>query len=100
MKIKKLKNNKGQSVVEYVLMLLVAVTLSATIFNSTYFQEIFQGENNVFVGFKNMMEYSYRHARSGKTMDNPNYSSTYKHPSYFNSSSGTTRFFGPVTSYP
>lgn len=94
-------DQKGQSVVEYLLLMGVVVALSFTFFHSALFKSYFSGEGDVFTTFRKTLEYSYRNGLPG--MDQVpagTYPQSYVHPSYVNQPAGMTRFFGPVNKYP
>ena len=89
-------NNKGQSTVEYVLLLVVVVSLASMIFKTRLFQNFF-GEDSDFVAtLINRMEYSYRHGRMGED-DQLNYQN---HPTFYNKEQNKSRFFSPLSAYP
>lgn len=90
-------NNRGQTVVEYILLLAVVVFVSMAIFRSSYMQDFF-GEDGAFAtAYRTELEYSYRFAIGGRGGINVQFSSP-NHPSYKNA--GQTRFFGPKNGYP
>lgn len=84
---------KGQSLVEYILLTAIVSVLVSVVFKSQKFQEIF-GENGRFSNtFRRQMEYSYRHALEGnREFRTPNYQSG-DHDSY------RGRFFGAADPY-
>lgn len=97
-----MKNQRGQTVVEYILLLAVAVSLVVTFYRSQTFQSLFGDQGEMGKLFKLEGEWGYRHAFSeGKTPGETNqpYSSANLHPSYYNASAGETRFFGPSDPY-
>ncbi|MEE2670557.1 MAG: hypothetical protein VYA54_02540 [Bdellovibrionota bacterium] len=75
-------NVKGQSTVEYILVLAVVISMSLLVFRSNGFKNLF-GENGRFSDvYKRQMEYSYRHGRPGdERFRTPNYGSD-QHDSY------------------
>lgn len=92
-----LNNQRGQSLVEYMLVILVSVSLAYSILKSDMVQDYF-GENGTFVtNFKSELEYSYRHGIRGRAKNIINYNSP-NHDSY--RKNGDTRFFGPLQRYP
>jgi hypothetical protein len=92
-----LNNQRGQSMVEYILLLAVVVAISATVLKSGFVSDYF-GEDGTFTkNFKLELEYSYRHAVRGRKANSVNYTSP-NHDSY--KFSGDTRFFGPLQRYP
>ena len=91
-----LVKQKGQSTVEYVLLMGVIMTLTITILSSQPLQD-FLGEDSEFLTIlKNRMEYSYRHGVPGSE-DTGGYDSL-DHESYV-AESGETRFFIPNGGY-
>jgi hypothetical protein len=97
------RNQKGQTVVEYILLLAVAVSLVVTIFRSNTFQRMFGEQGRVGVLYKSQAEFEYRHAfpwRSNFVSTFENYPSASQHPSYFPDRNGETHFFGPNDPYP
>lgn len=94
-----LKNERGQTTVEYILLLAVVMIAVTTVFKSDLFKKIF-GENGKFsTTFRAEMEFSYRHGIRGRELyRKPNYKSP-QHKSYI--WRGTkTRFFGAKDVYP
>ncbi len=93
-KILLLKNEKGQSTVEYILLFAVIASLASFVFKSSVFLDLF-GDNGTFGNvYKRKVEYSYRHGLDGSTpFTAPNYSGG-DHDTY------KGRFFGPVEAYP
>jgi hypothetical protein len=97
-----MKNQLGQTVVEYILLLAVAVSLVMTVFNSNIFKSLFGSQGSVGQLYKLDSEWGYRHAfTTGKVSGEQSviYNSAEEHPSYYNSSKGETRFFGPSDPY-
>lgn len=91
----KLKHDqKGQSAVEYILLITIVSFLISLVFKSDEFKNLF-GKNGKFSDvFKRELEYSYRHGLGGRTpFTTPNYGSSI-HDSY------NDRFFGPTDAYP
>ncbi len=99
-----LKDEKGQSVVEYILLLVVVSALSITVLNNRKFKEFVGGETGLFVAIRKSMEYSYRYGRelnADADYDAAmsfNYQSN-KHDTYFNTKENTSRFFGGAEPY-
>ena len=84
-------NRRGQSTVEYVLLLAVIVTLASVVFKSHLFQEFFGKDADFVATLINRMEYSYRHGRMGEN-DQWNYQN---HPTFYNKDENQSRFFSP-----
>jgi hypothetical protein len=98
-----LKNEKGQTVVEYILLLAVSASLVMTFYRSSTFKKLFGDQGVVGQVYKRESEWGYRHAYLSGSKEGANslpYTSAREHPSYFNSSEGRTRFFGPSDPYP
>jgi Flp pilus assembly pilin Flp len=96
-----LRKQDGQTVVEYILLLAVAVSLVMTFYNSDTYRKLFGNQGSIGKAMKDETEFSYRHAygKNGSPADLPPYQGN-NHPSYFNQESGQTRFFGPKDNYP
>lgn len=106
MAMKFIKSEKGQTLVEYILLLSVAVSLTLTLYRSNAFQKLFGSKGSLGVRIKSQNEFAYRHAFSstGPGRVRPaDVSRTNKdgsiHPSYADTESGGTRFFGPKEAY-
>lgn len=93
--------NQGQSTVEYLLLIAVVISILTTIFNSNLFKD-FIGNNGRFAkAIKEETQWNYRHALPGRQVSPvPIFYGSGAHPSYYNSSLGNSRFFGPVEPYP
>ncbi len=97
-----IKNQRGQTVVEYILLLSVAVSLVVTFYNSETFKRLFGDQGSVGVAYKSEAEWGYRHGyimgrASGSMPDT--YGSAEEHPSYWNGTVNETHFFGPSDPY-
>lgn len=102
---KSLKSERGQTLVEYILLLVVAVSLMLTFYRSEAFRRLFGERGEIGSKIKTQNEFAYRHAfySSGPgrekvddiPLDNKDIS---VHPSYAEPGVGT-RFFGPKESY-
>lgn len=89
----------GQTTVEYILLIAVAVIAVNTVFRSDAFKKIFGADGKFSKTFRSEMEYSYRHTLRGrKPYQPPNYSSG-RHESYI-WRGNQTRFFGAKDKYP
>lgn len=91
-------DQKGQSMVEYIMLMAVIVVIAVSIFQGRRFQSLFGEQGSFAVFYKRELEYSYRHALrgNGATPETVDYNTP--HDSYV--SGGTTRFFGARESYP
>ena len=87
-------SSRGQSTVEYILVLAVVISLSLLVFRSNQFRN-FLGENGRMTDIvTRQLEYSYRHGRPGdRRFQPPNYA-TERHESYVG------RFFIGSDPYP
>ena len=101
-----IRNQKGQTVVEYILLLAVAISLVITFYNSEAFKRLFGNQGAVGLRIKNETEFSYRHAYSVDHQSKqippdiaPNNRDISVHPSYWDSKNSGTRFFGPQDPY-
>lgn len=92
-----LKNESGQSTVEYILLLSVLVTIGTTVFNSQPFLKLFGPDSQVFDILRRKVEYSYRYGSDGIDVDSSNYSGDHK---TYVLESGEGRFFTPIETYP
>lgn len=98
-----LKNKKGQSIVEYILLLAVLSSLGYSFYNNAMFKEFVKGESGLFKTIRQGMEYSYRYGREFRGVDYADAMSfdykSNKHPTYFNDEENRSRFFGGTTAY-
>ncbi len=96
-----MKNNKGQSLVEYILLLVVIAFIAVGIFKGTSIGEMFGKNSKFFKYAKHQLEYTYRHGNNYTggiegIEDNSNYQ-TFHHT--YTKESGESRFFGPIEEY-
>lgn len=98
----RLNSQRGQTVVEYILLLSVAVSLVLTFYRSTAFQKLFGENGELGKIMKTQTEFSYRHGYMRNRPPGGDISRTNRdisiHPSYSNLQ-GETRFFGPLSKY-
>lgn len=93
----KILNQKGQSTVEYILLLVVVVSIATALMNSATFKKFVGKDSALMQKMVKQMSYSYRHGRLGQD-DTSNYNG--EHETYFDKSTGSSRFFTPRSSYP
>lgn len=95
-----LKNQRGQTVVEYILLLTVGISLVYTFYRSQAYQRLFGENGTIGQAIKTESEFNYRHAypRKAGDINQVDYGGT-THPSYYDALSGQTRFFGPKEPY-
>lgn len=102
MGLKFVQNQKGQTVVEYILLLSVAVSVVLTFYNSQAFKKLFGDQGTLGKNIKSQSEFAYRHAFtvSGQGGRPPDIARDNRegsqHPSY---KGDPTRFFGPNQPY-
>ena len=99
-----LKNKKGQSVVEYILLLAVISSIGFSVYNNRKFKEFLGGNSGFFAELRKGMEYSYRYGRPLNAEVNYdeamefNYGSN-RHHTYYNEKSGRSHFFAGIVEY-
>ena len=96
-----IKSQSGQTMVEYMLLLAVALSLVITFYNSEAFKRLFGNQGSLGKTIKDESEFAYRHAyMRNKTGDVPRENRNGSvHPSYTNPSGGS-RFFSAKDPYP
>jgi len=94
-----LNSEKGQGVVEYILLIAVITSIAFTILNSKKFKEFTKGNKGFVRSMQTGISYSYRYGRdyqSAKNAENAqsfNYESG-KHDTYLNDEGKSHYFFG------
>lgn len=98
-----IKSEQGQTLVEYILLLTVALSLVLTFYNSETFKKLFGPQGEIGKKIKTQNEFAYRHAytrREASFVDVPRDNREGSiHPSYHDASGNETRFFGPKEVY-
>lgn len=61
-KLHVLKNNSGQSTIEYVLLLAVVVTFMTTIWNSKVYKDFLGEDSEFFNGIAKKIEHNYQYS--------------------------------------
>jgi len=99
-KIKIESNEKGQTVVEYIFLTAVVVSLAVAVFNSPVFKRFLGKDSEFFVALRKVFMVSYRHSLYESTINpstNPEEDYSGTHKSYVGDNS--TRFFTPTNPY-
>lgn len=93
-----LLNQRGQSVVEYILLLAVITSLAFTVYSNPKFKQFF-GERGFFEAMRGRIGFAYRYGYEGNDpADEFQYNSN-KHKTYLNEETNLSRFFSPVEEY-
>lgn len=94
-----IKDESGQSIVEYIMLLGVVLLLVLTVLKNDRFQDIMGPNSTIVNGMRDSMMYSYRHGRPGlSSADTSNYTSS--HETYTRSDGNGSRFFSNNDPYP
>lgn len=90
-------NEKGQTLVEYILLLSVVLAVGIALFRSERFRAFLGPQSGIFAEIRTYMEYTYRHGSAFKGQsDESNYENV--HDTYIKRRE--TRFFSPLEKYP
>lgn len=102
-----LKSQRGQTMVEYILLLAVVLSLVGTFYRSDLFKRLFGKNGLIGATVKSKSEFAYRHAfaidrqNNSVPTDVPRTNRDISsHPSYATPGTSTSRFFGARNSYP
>ncbi|MEI8346208.1 MAG: hypothetical protein WCG27_01990 [Pseudomonadota bacterium] len=101
MKMKWIKNKKGQSAVEYILLLGVVMTMAFAVFQSKTFKKYMGPDSPVWNRMKDYWEYTYRFGSPpapGRTANAP--LTGVEHDLFTNVAKVKPHFFLPATKYP
>ena len=99
-----LRNPRGQSLVEYIMLLAVLSSLGFSLYNSKRFKAFIGGNQGLFSTMRKGISYSYRYGRELRgNIDfdekmNFDYK-TNKHDTYFNAAQGNSHFFTGTEAY-
>ena len=99
-----LKNKKGQSVVEYILLLAVISSIGYAFYNNRSFKDFIRGDVGLFANLRKRMEYSYRYGREMDASVDHDQAMNFKyntnrHDTYFNAKTGSSHFFSGLEVY-
>lgn len=94
-----MKLQRGQSTIEYVLLLAVVMLLISVVFKSPLFSKLLGEDSSFFKILKDRMEFSYRHTHAGANPDEGqrDISTAAQHDSY--SKNSKSRFAGATSEY-
>jgi hypothetical protein len=100
-----LKNDLGQSAVEYILLLAVLSSLGYTFYNNKKLKDFLKGTDGLFAIMKKGMSYSYRYGiefdKNTPYEEKLNFEyQNNQHDTYLNPGDGKSRFFSGKRAYP
>ena len=98
-----LKNQLGQSTVEYVLLLAVVLSVFFTVFRSRTFQDFFGEDSSFFNAIAQKMRLDYRYGTNVSADEDIGSGISNNHPTFSQPDGSVSRFFGypPAgTTYP
>ena len=99
--VRKRQAIRGQSTVEYILVLGVVISLAITLLGRGSLFQKYLANNSLFIdGIKNYWEYTYRHGGDPNGRINSNSIVGQKHDLYQNQEEGGSHFFIPAKAYP
>jgi hypothetical protein len=93
-------NKRGQSTVEYILLLAVVISLIYVVINSVRFKELMGQGGTLGTNMRLEAEWNYRFAKPRNGLTTTWSGVTADHPSYWNSTRSATHFIGPLKPYP
>lgn len=96
------RSQKGQTMVEYMMLLAVSISLMVTFINSDFFKKMFGTEGKLAKMIKEEAEFAYRHAYvrgHGADVSRTNRNGE-AHPSYYQNGGSDSHFFGALLPYP
>lgn len=93
-----LKSEKGQGLVEYILLLAVVSSVTFIVFKDKRFKAFIKGDSGMFATMKRGMMYSYRYGRDLQSAENYDAAmgfeySTNQHDQYINKSRNESHYF-------
>ncbi len=92
--------SRGQSTVEYILLLAVVISIIYLLVNSQRFKDLLGEGGTLATRMKGTTEWNYRFASPGnEEFAQINYPNG-RHPTYWNGATNTTHFIGPKKPYP
>lgn len=97
-----LKNSKGQSTIEYILLLLVVSFLGFSVLRSDRFKKFFGKDSAFFNTMAAQVQYSYRHGRLGtqSQIESDTFDYSGRHDTYKDNEKDESRFFIQLDKYP
>ncbi|ATH06543.1 hypothetical protein BIY24_00870 [Halobacteriovorax marinus] len=95
-----LLEERGQSAVEYIMLLAVISLITFSIVNSNKFKDFMGEDSGFFAGLRSQLEYSYRHGYLNSEADRSDDNYSGPHETYYDIDDGRTRFFTGGEQYP
>ncbi len=95
------KESKGQSTVEYLLLLAVIAIITIGVLRNDRLQRLIGKDGDLFTQYAQVISYMYRYGSPGKDFPGPGHQSDYQgldHDTY--AGPVTTRFSIPIEEYP
>ena len=92
-----LRKNKGQGIVEYILLTAIIMLIFTTVLKSDQFKSFFGDEADFFKKLANKVQFEYRHGVPMRKNDSTDNSYSYSHETY--TSDNSTRFFVSENAY-
>ncbi len=93
-----LNSEKGQSAVEYILLIAVIASVTFAVINNKKFKDFMKGDSGLFASMREGMMYSFRYGRDIRTAENPEQSFSFEynspnHDLYMIKGKNETHFF-------
>lgn len=102
-----LRNNLGQSLVEYILLLAVITSFGYAFYNNKRFKNFIAGKDGLFASMQKGISYSYRYGLEYKQDPTIEFNErmdfdyqTNKHDTYYNNTKNSSHFFVGQSIYP
>jgi len=92
--------NRGQSTVEYIMLLSMIAVLAISVLNNARVRAFLGPESKVLENIRTYMEYAYRTGSTTSSGAGQSFEYSGFHDSYYNTQEGMTRFFTTEGRYP